>query len=119
MTLQKPSDMSGRGLGFDNLQTELGGSLLEQVDLLVAVSFFVVLHALIHVFVPPLEHAIDQEGELMSHGGNRFRCAESAAEAAILGAEVTLAPEERRGRQPQRGGGSIDHMAGASAPCLR
>jgi integrase len=34
------------------------------------------------------------------HGRNRLRCAESAAEAAILGAEVTLAPEERRGRQP-------------------
>jgi hypothetical protein len=37
--------MSGRGLRFDNLQTELGGSLLEQVDLLVAVSLVVVLHA--------------------------------------------------------------------------
>jgi hypothetical protein len=59
-SLQKPWEMSGRGLGFDNLQTELGGSLLEQVDLLVAVSFFVVLHPSVHVLVPPLEHAIDQ-----------------------------------------------------------
>src|SRR5262249_32608341 len=42
-----------------------------------------------------------------------FGAAEFAAEAAILGAEVTLAPKERGGGQSQRGGGAIHHLPGA------
>jgi hypothetical protein len=43
---------------------EFGGSLLEQANLMLAMSFLVVLDALVHVFLPPPEHAIDQEASL-------------------------------------------------------
>jgi hypothetical protein len=76
---------------FDDLQTELGGPLLEQLHLLLAVSRLVVFQALIDVLVPPLQHAIDEASEVVSHRGDGFRCPEFAAEAAILGAEVAIA----------------------------
>jgi hypothetical protein len=72
---------------------ELGGSLLEQLHLLLSVSLLVVLQALVDVLVSPFQHAIDQAGELMRHGGDRFWCAEFAAETAVLGAQVRLAPQ--------------------------
>src|SRR4051812_26421945 len=87
-SLQKPSRKRSSGSGFDDLQTQLRRSFLEQLHLLFAVALLVVLQTLVHVLMSPLEHAIDQDGQLVGHGRNRFRCAESAAEAAILGAEV-------------------------------
>src|SRR5205823_74407 len=65
--------------------------------------------------VAPLQHPIDQAGEFMSHGGDGFWCAEFAAETAVLGAEVGLAPQQRGGCQTQGRGGAIDDMAGALA----
>ena len=86
-------------MGFDDLKAQLRGPLLEQLHLLLTVSLLVVLQALVDVLVSPLEHAIDQAGELMSHGGDRFWGAEFATEAAVLGTEVTLTPQQRGGRQ--------------------
>ena len=45
--------------GCDELQTELRGPLLEQVHLLFAMSFLVVVEALVDIRVSPLEQAID------------------------------------------------------------
>jgi hypothetical protein len=82
---------------LDNEQAELGGSLFEQANLLLAVAVLVVLHPLIDVPLAPPEHAIDQNGKLVGHGRNRFRRAEFPAKATILGTEVALAPKERGG----------------------
>jgi hypothetical protein len=57
-------------------------------------TLLIELEAFIHVFVPPPEHAIDQDGQLMSHGSDGFGCSEFAAEATELSAEVALAPEK-------------------------
>src|SRR5712692_1310053 len=62
------------------------------MDLLLAMSFLVVLHAFVHVGVPPPEHAIHQNGEFVGHGGNRFRCPEFAGRAATLCAATSFAP---------------------------
>ena len=69
----------------------------------------------VDVRVTPLQHAIDEAGELMRHSGDRFGGAEFAAETAVLGAEVGLAPQQRRGGQAQGGGGAIDDVSGALA----
>ena len=79
-------------VGFDDLQTQFRGSFPEQLHLLFAVALLVVLQTLIDVLVPPLQHAIDEASELVSHRGDGFRRAEFAAETAVLGTEVTLAP---------------------------
>jgi len=76
---------------------------------LLAMSVLVVLDALVDVRVAPLQHAIDEAGEFVSHGRHRFGRAEFAPEATILGAEVTLTPKEGGRADPERGGGPIDH----------
>ena len=58
---------------------------------MLAVTFLVVLNALVDVLVPPSQHAVDQDGELMSHGRNCFWRAELTPEAAELGAELAAA----------------------------
>src|ERR1700730_1911726 len=100
LPLQKPSRISGRSGRFDQLKIEFGGSLLQQIHLLLTVSLLVVLQAFVDVLVSPGEHAIDQAGELVGHGGDRLGGPEFAAEAAVLGAEVTLAPQQRGGSEP-------------------
>src|SRR3984957_6373333 len=102
-------------LWFDELKPELRGPLLEELYLLLAVSLVVIRQALVDVLVAPLEQAIDQAGELVRHGGDRFGGAEFAAEAAVLGAEVALTPEQRRGRQPEGRRGPVDDVPGAFA----
>ena len=85
---------------------------------MLAMSLLVVLQAFIDVIMPPPEHAIHQDGKLVGHGCHRFGCAEFAAKATILGAEVALASEERGRGEPERGGGPIDHAPRASAKDL-
>src|SRR5215831_16997820 len=101
-------------IGFDDLQPELGRSFLEQLDLLFAVAILVVLQTLVDVLVSPLEHAIDEAGEFMCHGRDRFRRTESAAQAAVLCAEVALAAEEGCGGDAEGGRRAIDDAPGAS-----
>src|SRR5262249_13623225 len=69
---------------LDDDQAERGGSLFEEPDLLLAVAFLVILHALVDVLVPPAKHAVHERRELVGHGRDRFRSAELAAEAAVL-----------------------------------
>ena len=97
-SLQKPHE-GLTDVGCDELEPQLCGPELQEVHLLLAVSLFVVLLALVDVRVSPGEQSIHQPGEFVSHGGDRFGGAEFATEATILGAEVTLAPQQRGGRQ--------------------
>ena len=66
MALQKPLSISGGSRRFDQLKIERGGSLLQQVHLLLAVSLLVVLQTLVDVLVSPLEQPVDQTSELMA-----------------------------------------------------
>ena len=61
---------------------------------LAQVDYSISIKRLIDVLAP-LQHAIDEASELVSHRGDGFRRAEFAAEAAILGDEVALASQQR------------------------
>jgi hypothetical protein len=54
-------------LGPCDLESEFGGVLSEQLDLLVAVSLFVVLGPLVNVSLTVFQHAVDESGEAMGH----------------------------------------------------
>jgi len=54
--------------GLRDLESEFGCVLSEQLDLLVAVSLFVVLGPFVNVSLTVLQHAIDQSGEAVGHG---------------------------------------------------
>lgn len=58
---------------------------------MLAVSLLVVFRTFVDVMLTILQHSIDQSGDAMSHGGNGFRSAELAAQAAVLRAKVRLA----------------------------
>jgi hypothetical protein len=51
--------------------------------------------------VAPLEHAIYQAGELVRHGGDRFRRTESGAQSTVLGtatASCRVPHDQRKSR---------------------
>jgi hypothetical protein len=68
----------------------LGSLLPEELDLLLMVSSFVVLGAFVDVLLSVLQHAIDESGQTMSHGGDSFGSAQPAAQASVLRTEVDL-----------------------------
>jgi hypothetical protein len=78
-------------MGRCDLQAELCGFFPEELDLLLAVSSFVVFRTFVYVMLTILQHSIDESGEAMSHGGNGFRSAELAAQASVLRTKVRLA----------------------------
>ena len=78
----------------------LGGSLLEQLYLLLPVTLFVVLQTPVRVLMSPLEHAIHQPGELVRHRGDRLRRTESGTEATVLGTQIALTPQQRGRGEP-------------------
>jgi hypothetical protein len=75
-------------MGRCDLQAELGGLLPEELDLLLAASYFVVLRAFVDVVLTILQHAIEQSGEPMGHSGDGFRSAKLAAQASVLSPKV-------------------------------
>ena len=64
--------------------------LSEELDLLLVVSSFIVFGTFVDIVLTVLEHAIDQSGQAMGHGGDRFRSAELAAQASVLRPQVGL-----------------------------
>src|SRR5436190_19302513 len=62
--------------------------------------------------VPP-EHAVHRAGERVRHRSDRLGCPELAAQAAVLGAEVALAPQQGGGGESKGGGRSIDDVSSA------
>ena len=54
--------------GLRDLESEFGGVLSEQLDLLVAVSLFVVLGPFVNLSLTVPQHAIDQSGVSVRHG---------------------------------------------------
>jgi len=78
-------------MSWCDLQAELGGLLSDELDLLLAVSLLVVFRPFVDVLLTVLQHAIDQPGQPMSHGGDGFGSAELAMQASVLRPEVGLA----------------------------
>src|SRR5262249_16330116 len=115
LSRNRREEKSDRGRRFDDLQPQLRRSFFEQLHLLFAVALLVVLQTLVDVLVSPVEHAIDQSGQLVGHRGDCLRRTQSGAEPTVLGTEIALTPQQRRGGQPQRRRGSIDDVSGAFA----
>src|SRR5438067_1691131 len=70
----------------------------------VTVLLFVVVHAPAHVCRAVLEHRVDEPGELVGGGRDRFWGAQPGLHPAEERANGTLAVVESRRRQSQRGG---------------
>src|SRR5690242_18924715 len=81
-------------------------------------AVLVVLQPLVDVLVSPPKHAVHQDRELVSHRRDRFGSAELTAEAAVLGAEITLAAQQCGGADPEGRRRAIDHVSGASTDHL-
>ena len=70
------------GCSFNNVKSQLGGFLLEQCDLSLAVLGLVEFRSLVYVFHPVAEHAIDQSRQLGGHGFDGNGGAELGSESA-------------------------------------
>ena len=80
--------------------------------------FFVVLHPFVDVLFSVPEHAVDESGQHVGHGGDGFGCAETCSQAAELGSQVSLAAPQSGGGHAQGGGGTVLDMSGAPAEHL-
>ena len=69
------------------------------------------MDALFDVILSVAEHAIDQSGEMVSHGNDRFWSTESGFEAAVFCSERALAISEALGAKSQGVGSSIVDFA--------
>src|SRR5260370_41824596 len=98
-------------MSWCDLQAELGGLLSDELDLLLAVSLLVVFRPFVDVLLTILQHAIDQSGEAVRHGGGGFGGTQLGAAASGLRAEVCLAWQGGRGPQPRGGGCRGEHKA--------
>src|SRR5260370_21329133 len=78
-------------MSWCDLQAELGGLLSDELDLLLAVSLLVVFRPFVDVLLAILQHAIDQSGEAVRHGGGGFWGTELCAPASVLPPQVGLA----------------------------
>src|SRR6202795_579049 len=98
----------------NELQVEGGGLFFEPEELSLAVFGFVVGHALVMVGLAELQHAVEDSGQLIGHGGDGLRRSQAGAQAAELGSQRALAADQIPGRQAQSSGGAVDHVAGSA-----
>ena len=68
--LDIPSPKTLSRVNRRDLESKFGGSFSEQLDLLLAESFLIVLGAFVDVGLTVLEHAIHKSGESMCHSGD-------------------------------------------------
>ena len=59
-------------MGGRELHAELGRLVSKVLDLLLAVSSFIVFRTFVDLLLTVLQHAIDQSGQPMGHGGDRL-----------------------------------------------
>ncbi len=71
-------------------------------------------HALVDVGSAEFEHAIEQSGQLVGHGGNGFRGTETRAQAAELRAQHALTADQIPGTDAQGSGRAVDDPASPS-----
>src|SRR5258706_16260683 len=105
-------------LSWCDLEAQFGCFLPEELDLLAAISVFVVLSAFVNVSLTILQHSIDQSGEPVGHRRNGLRGTELGAQPSVLCSEVGATAHQGDGRHPQRCGRAIDHPPGASGQHL-
>src|SRR5260370_26004126 len=91
-------------MSWCDLQAELGGLLSDELDLLLAVSLIVVFRPFVDVLLTILQHAIDQSGEAVRHGGDGSWRTEPCAQASVLLGGIALASQENASPHSQYGG---------------
>src|SRR5258706_10374523 len=73
VSLDIPSPETPSSLCWCDLEAQFGCFLSEELDLLSAISVFVVLSAFVNVSLTILQHSIDQSGEPVGHRRNGLR----------------------------------------------
>src|SRR5260221_14281131 len=99
-------------MSWCDLQAELGGLLSDELDLLLAVSLLVVFRPFVDVLLTILQHAIDQSGEAVRHGGDGFWGTPACSPTGGLPARIRLGFPEGRGPPPPGGGSPGGELAG-------
>ena len=77
--------------GLNDLESQMGGSPLEVVNLPLAGCGLIDLRSLIHKLHPETQHAIDLSGELCCHRLDRDRCFQPASQSAKLCPQIGFA----------------------------
>ena len=67
------------------MHIELFCPFVKVSDLLLLVLGLIVLHSFVYVALSVLEHAIDDAGEFVSHGGNGLGGPEASTETSVVG----------------------------------
>src|SRR5689334_11042383 len=80
--------------------------------LVLSVPLLVDFHAAVDVLISEAQHSIEEHGQFVSHGCDRFRRSEFATEPAELCAEITVAEPERGSRNAERGGCPVHDPTG-------
>ncbi len=81
----------GNRLHGNELHVEGGSLFLKPFHLRFAIFAFVMFHPFVVVFSPEPEHAIQEAGQVMGQGGDRFGRAQPGTEAAVLSSQRALA----------------------------
>jgi hypothetical protein len=96
------------------LQVQARGLLGEPFELVLPEFVFVMSSAPVDVLFTELQHAVDQTGEFVRHGGDGFGSAEFSAEPAEVCAQRTLASHQAPCRHSQCGGRSVHYVSGTA-----
>ena len=68
----------------DELEVQFSGLALEPLEPLLAESGFIMFQAFVDVLLAKFEHAVDQTGEFVRHGGDGFGRAKAGSQASIV-----------------------------------
>ena len=101
-----------------DLESELSSLLPYEVDLLLPAPELVVVRTLSTYFLAVLQHSIDNSCEAVSHGSTGLWGAQFGSQSTVLGAEVSLTPDESARCASERRSSAINHSSCAPAQHL-
>ena len=99
----------------NELSIECTGLAWQPLQPLLAESGFIMFHAFVHILRAKFEHAVNQRGELVGHGGDGFGGAQAGSQASIVSPQSTVAVQQILSRQAQGVSRAVDHVAGAAS----
>ena len=95
--------------GGDQFHVQVFGTLGQLPQYALAVSFLIIVLALVGIFLTLGKHHIDQARQLVRSGGHGLRLVHSRAHPAEVSAECRLTAANRRCGQFQCLGGTVGH----------
>ena len=98
----------------NELEIQFSGLALEPLEPLLAESGFIMFHAFVDVLLAKFEHAVDQTGEFVRHGGDGFGRAKAGSQAAIVSPQRAFAVQQVLSSQAQGIRRAVDHVAGTA-----